>query len=130
MIPLLEPYFHVTCVSYDGFDKSEQMAFPDMLAEAEQIGACIQKNFDGHICAAYGRSMDGSFVGLLSQRRNIYIDHGILGSSDLNQGGGLSAKLHSRLIAVMLHGMFQKGMLPGFMKKRLQKKPPEERACL
>ncbi len=130
MIPLLEKDFHVVCTSYDGFDETEQTVFPDMLTEAAKIEDYIQANVDGHIRAAYGCSMGGSFVGLLIQRGNIRIDHGILGSSDLDQSSGLSARLQARLIADVLHGIFQKGRLPGWMQKRLEKKAPEERAYM
>ena len=130
VIPLLERDFYVVCVSYDGFDETEQALFPDMLTEAEKIEAYIQEKFGGHICAAYGCSLGGSFVGLLIQRQRIHMDHGILGSSDLDQGGGLSARFQARLIAKVLFRMFQKGRLPGWMQKRLDKKPPEERAYM
>lgn len=69
VIPLLERDFYVVCVSYDGFDETEQALFPDMLTEAEKIEAYIQEKFGGHICAAYGCSLGGSFVGLLIQRQ-------------------------------------------------------------
>lgn len=128
VIPLLERDFHVVCVSYDGFDETEETVFPDMLRETEKVEEYIQKNFGGHICAAYGCSLGGSFVGLLVQRRNIHIEHGILGSSDLDQGDGLSARFQAWLVGKMLYGMFRKGKLPGFMEKRLKNKPEEERA--
>lgn len=127
VIPLLERDFHVVCVSYDGFDETEQSIFPDMIRETEKIEAYIRENFGGHICAAYGCSLGGSFVGLLIQRREIHIDHGILGSSDLDQGGGMSARFQAWLIGKMLYCMFQKGSRPGFMAKRLEAKPKEER---
>ena len=127
VIPLLSQDFHVVCASYDGFDETEQTVFPDMLTETAKIEDYIREHFDGHICAAYGCSLGGSFVGLLIQRGNIHIDHGILGSSDLDQGGGLSARFQAKLISGVLHGIFQKGRLPGWMQKRLEKKPPEER---
>lgn len=31
VIPMLERDFRVACVSYDGFDETEDTAFPDML---------------------------------------------------------------------------------------------------
>lgn len=127
VIPLLERDFYVVCVSYDGFDETEETVFPDMLTETAKIEDYVQENFGGHICAAYGCSMGGSFVGLLIQRRRIHIDHGILGSSDLDQESGLSARLKAWLVAGMLYGMFQKGRLPGWMEKRLAQKSPEER---
>ena len=130
VIPFLQQDFHVVCVSYDGFDETEPAVFPDMLTEAAKIEAYIQENFGGQIRAAYGCSMGGSFVGLLLQRGNIHIGHGILGSSDLDQSGGLSARLQARLISGVLHGVFQKGRLPGWMQKRLEKKTPEERAYM
>lgn len=126
--PLLEPYFHVVCASYDGFDETEPTVFPDMRAETEKLEAYIQERFGGRIRAAYGCSLGGSFVGLLVQRRRVHIDHGILGSSDLDQAGRLAAGLQARMVANILYGMFQKGRLPGFMARRLQNKPPEERA--
>lgn len=130
VIPLLEQDFCVICASYDGFDETENTVFPDMLTETEKIEEYLSKNFGGHICAAYGCSMGGSFVGLLIQRQKVKIDHGILGSSDLDQSGALAAGLQSRIVANMLYGMFQKGRLPGWMQKRLDKKPEEERAYM
>lgn len=127
VIPFLQRDFQVVCVSYDGFDETEQTIFPDMVKETEKVEAYIQKNFGGRICAAYGCSLGGSFVGLLIQRKNIHIDHGILGSSDLDQGSGLSARLQAWLIGRVLYNMFQKGKLPGFMAKRLENKPKEDR---
>lgn len=64
----------------------------------------------------------GSFVGLLLQRGNIQIDHAILGSSDLDQSGGLSARLRAKLVSHVLYRIFQKGKLPDWMQKRLEKK--------
>lgn len=53
-----------------------------------------------------------------------------IGSAILDQGGGLSARLQAKLISGVLHGMFQKGRLPGWMQKRLEKKAPEERVYM
>lgn len=130
VIGLLERDFEVVCVSYDGFDETENSVFPDMMTEAGKIEDYIQKHFDGHVCAAYGCSMGGSFVGLLAQRGQIHMEHGILGSSDLDQGSGISAKLQAWLISKALHGIFQKGKLPCWMQKRLEKKTPTERAYM
>ncbi|MCM1284936.1 MAG: alpha/beta hydrolase [Acetobacter sp.] len=127
VIPLLEKDFRVVCVSYDGFDETEASEFLDMLTETAKIEDYILTNYNGHIRAVYGCSLGGSFVGLLIQRGKVHIDHGILGSSDFDQDNGVSAKLKAWLIAKVLYGMFQKGKLPGFMQKRLEKKPAEER---
>lgn len=126
VIPLLKESFHVVCVSYDGFDETDNTEFPDMLTETKKIERYIQKNFDGQICAAYGCSLGGSFVGLLIQRKKIHIAHGILGSSDLDQAGTLTARLQAAIVAQVISGMLQKGKIPGFMKKRLAKKPEEK----
>jgi pimeloyl-ACP methyl ester carboxylesterase len=130
VIPLLEPNFYVICVSYDGFDETEPTIFPDMRTETAKIEAYLQKNCAGHICAAYGCSLGGSFVGLLVQRQKIRIDHAILGSSDLDQSAPLPAKLKGHLVSPILRKMFQTGKLPGWMQKRLDKTTPEERAYM
>jgi hypothetical protein len=130
VIPLLEPDFHVVCASYDGFDETENTIFPDMLTETARIEAYLHENCAGHICAAYGCSLGGSFVGLLVQRQKIHIDHAILGSSDLDQSAPTPAKLKGQLVSPILHKMFQTGKLPGWMQKRLDKKTPEERTYM
>ena len=43
VIPLLEADFRVLCVSYDGFDETEQTEFPTMTDETEKIEDYIQK---------------------------------------------------------------------------------------
>lgn len=130
VIPLLKEDFQVVCASYDGFDETEKTIFPDMLTETERMENYILANFGGHIHAAYGCSLGGSFVGLLIQRGRITIRHGLLGSSDLDQGEGVSARLQARLISGVLFSIFQKGQLPGWMERRLEKKPPDQRIYL
>ena len=49
-----------------------------MLEETEKIENYIREHFSGHIRAAYGCSLGGSFVGLLTARKKIHIDYGIL----------------------------------------------------
>ncbi|MCM1182195.1 MAG: alpha/beta hydrolase [Roseburia sp.] len=127
VIPLLEQDFRVVCVSYDGFDETEDTVFPDMLTETEKIEGHIQERYGGKIHAAYGCSLGGSFVGLLVQRKNIHISHAILGSSDLDQETGLSAKFKGWLIGKIFHVLFHRGRLPGFVQKRLDKMTEEER---
>lgn len=130
VIPLLERDFYVICASYDGFDETENTVFPDMLAETEKIEAYLRSDFGGHIHAAYGCSMGGSFVGLLVQRGRVHMDHAILGSSDLDQETGASARFKAWLIAKVLDGVFQTGKLPHFVQRRLDKKTPEARAYM
>lgn len=126
VLPLLLSRFYVVCVSYDGFDETEDTKFPDMLTETKKVEKYIQKKFDGHICAAYGCSLGGSFVGLLVQRKNIHIDHGILGSSDLDQSSSFSAQMKAAVVTPMLAKLLQKDSIPRFIKKWLAKQPEEE----
>lgn len=121
VIPLLESSFYVVCVSYDGFEETEDTVFPDMITETKKIERYIQKKFGGHIRAAYGCSLGGSFVGFLIQRKKINIDHGILGSFDLDQSGVLAAKVKSLIVTPMITGMLRKGKIPGFMTKNWEK---------
>lgn len=129
-IPLLESHFHVVCVSYDGFDEKENTVFPDMLTETERIENFILEKYNGKIHAAYGCSLGGSFVGLLIQRKRIFINHGILGSSDLDQCGVLAARLKSMIVAPIIVGMLKKGKIPRFMEKKLQKMPQEQQGYM
>ena len=122
VIPLLEPHFHVVCVSYDGFDDTEDTVFPDMIAETEKIESYIQNHFGGTIRAAYGCSLGGSFLGLLVQRKNIHIDHAILGSSDLDQDTPWKAKLKCRIAIPLLHKIVSTGEYPKVLRGLMEKK--------
>jgi len=122
IIPLLEQHFHVVCASYDGFDDTEDTVFPDMIAETEKIESYIQNHFGGTIRAAYGCSLGGSFVGLLVQRKNIHIDHAILGSSDLDQDTPWKAKLKCRIAIPLLHKIVSTGEYPKILQGLMEKK--------
>lgn len=122
VIPLLERHFHVVCVSYDGFDETEDTVFPDMLTETEKIEQYITKRFEGYIHAAYGCSLGGSFVGLLIQRGKIRIDHGILGSSDLDQDDSWKAKLKCAVAIPLLNKIIHTGEYPKFLNGLMEKK--------
>ena len=129
VLPLLEPHFHVLCVSYDGFDETEpDTTFPTMEEEAAKIEACINENLGGHLHAAYGCSLGGSFVGLLAARQNIRLEIGILGSSDLDQASPFVAKLEtdialSLIYPVVRDGRFKSKLLNKKMEKRKQEMP-------
>ncbi len=120
----------MVCVSYDGFDEQEDTIFVGMITETQKIEDYVKTNFDGTIFAAYGCSMGGSFVGLLVQREVIHIEHGILGSSDLDQETGLSTRFKAWLVAKFLYSIFQKGKLPGFFEKCMGKMELEKRTYL
>lgn len=122
VIPLLKESFHVVCISYDGFDDTEDTVFPDMLTETEKIEQLILKRFSGRIAAAYGCSLGGSFAGLLMQRGKIHIDHVILGSSDLDQEPAWKAKRKCRIAVPLLHRIVSTGEYPKMLRGLMEKK--------
>lgn len=122
VIPLLEKEFYVLCVSFDGFDETENTVFQNMIDETEKMENYILEYLDGQIDIIYGCSLGGSFVGLLAQRNKIHFNHGILGSSDLDQASRFMAKIQSLLITPILYKILQTGKLPQFMQKRINKK--------
>ena len=126
VIPLLAESYRVLRVSYDGFDETEVTEFPTMIAETEKIEAYIKENCGGHIRAAYGCSLGGSFVGLLAARRNIHMDYGILGSSDLDQASGFTAKLQTDLLLPMIYPLIRDGRFKSrFLQKQMEKRAAE-----
>ncbi len=122
VIPLLEKDFHLLCVSYDGFDETENTVFPDMLTETEKIEKYIREHFGGNIHAAYGCSLGGSFVGLLLQRENIHINHAILGSSNLDQDTAGKAKLKCAVAVPLMHRIVSTGEYPKIFRRAMEKK--------
>lgn len=124
VIPLLQTDYRVLCVSYDGFDETEQSEFPTMLEETVKIEAYLKTHYNGHIRAAYGCSLGGSFVGLLAARKNIRMDYGILGSSDLDQASRLAARLQTALLIPLFYPLIRDGK----WKSRLLQKRMETRA--
>ncbi len=123
VIPLLETDFRVLCVSYDGFDETEQAEFPTMIEETEKIENYIQKHCGGHIRAAYGCSLGGSFVGLLAAGKKIHMDYGILGSSDLDQASKLTAKVQTDLPVPLIYPLIHDGSFKShFLQKRMEKR--------
>lgn len=122
VIPLLEGTFRVVCVSYDGFDETESTRFPTMLEETEKLEAYIRDHCGGHIRGAYGCSLGGSFVGLLAARRNIRMDVGILGSSDLDQTSPFAARLMTGLMLPMIYPLIRDGKFGlHLLQKRMEK---------
>ena len=101
----------------------EQTEFPTMLEETEKIEAYIRANCGGHIRAAYGCSLGGSFVGLLAARQNIRMDHGILGSSDLDQASPLAARLQTNLLLPLIYPLVRDGKFKSrFLQKQMERK--------
>ncbi|MBQ8313503.1 MAG: alpha/beta hydrolase [Clostridia bacterium] len=130
VLPMLNRRFHVVCASYDGFDETEDTTFTTVTDQVEKIEDFVQQSFGGRIHAVYGCSLGGSLAGMLVERGNIHVNHAILGSSDLDQEEGLSARFKAWLIGKVLYGVMQKGQLPRWMQKRLDAKPPEQKAYM
>ena len=126
VIPLLADTYRVLCVSYDGFDETEFTEFPTMTEETEKIEAYIREHCGGHIRAAYGCSLGGSFVGLLAARQNIHMDYGILGSSDLDQASPFTASLQTNLLLPLIYPVIRDGQFKSrFLQKRHEKRTAE-----
>ena len=126
VIPLLADTYHVLCVSYDGFDETENTEFPTVTEETEKIEAYIREHCGGHIRAAYGCSLGGSFVGLLAARQNIRMDYGILGSSDLDQASPFAASLQTKLLLPLIYPLIRDGEFKSrILQKRLKKRSEE-----
>ena len=128
VIPLLQEHFYVLCASYDGFDETEDSTFPNMLIETAKLENYIQKNLGGQLFAAYGCSLGGSFVGLMVQRKKIHIRHGILGSSDLDQGSSFGTWAMAKAMTPLLGKMLRSGKLPVWAKKKMEEKAGAEYA--
>ena len=126
VLPLLETDFRVLCVSYDGFDENEQTEFPTMMEETVKIEDYVQTYCGGHIRAAYGCSLGGSFVGLLAARERIHMDYGILGSSDLDQASKFAAKLQTDLLLPLIYPIVRDGQIKNrFLQKQMEKRAAE-----
>ena len=99
VIDRLAAQYHLICVNYDGFDdEKETKPFTDMLTVTGKIEDYIIKKHGGRVDGAYGSSLGGSFVGLLIQRKRIHIDHGFIGSSDLDQGSPIVARIMTWIV--------------------------------
>ena len=122
VIEPLQKNFYVCCVSYDGFDDTEDTEFPSMLEETVKIENYIKEKHGGHVRAVYGCSLGGSFVGLLAARENIRMDYGILGGSDLDQAGVFKTKLLCKIAMPLLYPFIHDGQFrQKFMQKKMQK---------
>lgn len=122
----LQKHFYTVCVAYDGFDETEDTEFDSMLSETARIEQYIQERFGGRICAVYGCSLGGSLVGLLAARRKIHMEYGIVGSSDFDQSGRLSARIKTKLLVSLLYPLIHTGRFKyRFLQKRMQKRMKE-----
>jgi len=113
--------YHIIAVNYDGFEGDPSVMFTDVPTVTGKIEDYIIKNHGGRVDGAYGSSLGGSFVGLLIQRKRIHIDHGFIGSSDLDQGGKLKARLLTAIVGPMLSGACKSEKKRAKLKAKLRK---------
>ena len=114
--------YHIIAVNYDGFEGDPNMIFTDVPTVTEKIEDYILEHHGGRVDGAYGSSLGGSFVGLLIERQRIHIDHGFIGSSDLDQGGKLKARHLTMIVGPMLSGACKSEKKRAKLKAKLQKK--------
>ena len=114
--------YHLIAVNYDGFEGDPALVFPDMLTVTRKIEDYLLEKHGGRVDGAYGSSLGGSFVGLLIQRKRVHIDHGFLGSSDLDQGGKLTARLLTMLVGPLFSGACTSEKKRARLKAKLRKK--------
>ncbi len=118
--------FRVGIVAYSGFDESGSDEFTSMEEETEKLEAYIKEHYHNEICAAYGCSLGGSFVALLAARQNISMKYGIIGSSDFDQSGVLSARLKAALMGKLLYPYIHTGRYSiSFIQKRMDQRLAE-----
>jgi len=121
VLDALSERYHVIAVNYDGFEGDPNVLFTDMITVTGKIEDYLLEHHGGRVDGAYGSSLGGSFVGLLIQRKRIHIDHAFIGSSDLDQGGKLKAKLMTALVGPMLSGACKSEQKREKLKAKLRK---------
>ena len=100
-----------------------QLNFKNVVDDlAEKIEEYIIKNHGGRVDGAYGSSLGGSFAGLLIQRKRVHIAHGFIGSSDLDQGSPVVARLLTMLVGPMLSGACRSESRREKLRAKLQRK--------
>lgn len=122
VIPRLTKSFRVECVSFSGFDETEDSSFVSVLDETEKIEDYIRKAHGGEICAVYGCSLGGTLAMLLTARARVIIRYAIIGSSDFDTDGKLAAKLKTKMVLGMIYPLINTGEPQGLMKKLMAKR--------
>ncbi|MDO4633685.1 MAG: alpha/beta hydrolase [Eubacteriales bacterium] len=114
--------YHLICVNYDGFEGDRTKLFTDVPTVTKKIEDYLLRYHGGHVDGAYGSSLGGSFVGLLVERKFVHIDHAFIGSSDLDQGNRLTARLMTAIIGPLLSGACTSEKKREKLKRKLAKK--------
>ena len=111
--------FLVAAVAYTGFDEEDKEDYQSVTDETRRIEKYVTQKYGGHIRAAYGCSLGGTFVAHLVARKKIQIDYGIIGSSDMDQAGKIKASLMAALMIRVTWNFIHTGK---YRSKLMQKK--------
>lgn len=123
VIDELSKHFFVAAVAYTGFDEKDTESYVSFEDELGRIEKYVNDNYGGSICAAYGCSLGGSFAAQLTARHRIHIKYSIIGSSDMDQSGKITADIMAALMVKLTYNFIHTGRYRSdFMQKRFEQK--------
>ena len=96
--------YRLICVNYDGFEGDPAICFTSVPEVCEKIEDYLIEHHGGRVDGAYGSSLGGSFSALLVQRGRVHVDHAFIGSSDLDQGSPIVARIATMIVGPLLSG--------------------------
>ena len=96
--------YHLICVNYDGFEGDPSICFTSVPEVCAKIEDYLIEHHGGRVDGAYGSSLGGSFSAMLVQNGRVHVDHAFIGSSDLDQGSPLVARIMTWIVGPMLSG--------------------------
>lgn len=122
VIDELSEKFLVAVVAYTGFDESDTESYSTVKNELDRIERYINDNYGGKIRAAYGCSLGGTFVAHLAARHNIYMQYGIIGSSDMDKAGKVKAGIMAGIMVKATYNFIHTGKYSSkMMQERFEK---------
>ena len=104
VIDALAERYHLICVNYDGFEGDPSVRFSSVPEVCAKIEDYLIERHAGRVDGAYGSSLGGTFAALLVQHGRVHVDHAFIGSSDLDQGSPVVARLATLIVGPMLSG--------------------------
>ena len=104
VIDALAERYHLVCVNYDGFEGDPSICFTSVPEVCAKIEDYLIERHGGRVDGAYGSSLGGSFAALLVQHGRVHVDHAFIGSSDLDQGSPIVARIATWIVGPMLSG--------------------------
>lgn len=104
VISRLAERYHLICVNYDGFEGDPSICFTSVPEVCAKIEDYLIEHHGGRVDGAYGSSLGGSFAALLAQHGRVHVDHVFIGSSDLDQGNPIFARILTWIVGPMLSG--------------------------